>query len=282
MNCGWGNYVVFCDVRACSCGASFIIATVLSKSTVALAPRWSVRRLTLAWILCANNPVGVVNVAQRKTRLCFCPLWVFLHQILLSMCFREFWLVLLRILNDILSKNNWLISVPPLPFLGITVSICTVRGSGRSNFHWRRYSASCSRSWDMLNASFVHLDFVVFRLAILWCLLGVGRRSYHCAEAVGHPPFSDKHKHLSLHHYRTVRSVLFEILLGCGKDLLFVAAAFACWIWLHRSSSFKPKESITIFCGFPWDLHGLLESLLLSCLDDFHVLHEFFIEVALG
>ena len=34
------------------------------------------------------------------------------------------------------------------------------------------------------------------------------------------------HKHLSLHFYS--RNVLFEILLGCGKDLLLVAAAFAC------------------------------------------------------
>ena len=36
------------------------------------------------------------------------------------------------------------------------------------------------------------------------------------------------HKHLSLHHYQNVRSVLFEILLDCGKELLFVAAACAC------------------------------------------------------
>ena len=35
-------------------------------------------------------------------------------------------------------------------------------------------------------------------------------------------------KHLSLHCYWNVRSVLFEILLDCGRDLLLVAAVFAC------------------------------------------------------
>ena len=35
-------------------------------------------------------------------------------------------------------------------------------------------------------------------------------------------------KHLSLHYYWNACSVLFEILLDCGRDLLLFAAVFAC------------------------------------------------------
>ena len=115
----------------------------------------------------------------------------------------------------------------------------------------------------MLNASFVHLDFVVLCHAILWCLLGVGQRSCHCAEAMGHPLFSDKH--LSLHHFRNVRSVLFEILLGCGKDLLFVTLTSS--IFCFQAERIH-HDLLGFSVGFSRSSE-LSESLLLSYLDAF-------------
>ena len=50
------------------------------------------------------------------------------------------------------------------------------------------------------------------------------------AEAVGYPPFSvpSESRAPVVVTHGNVRSVLFEVLLDCGKDLLLVAAAFAC------------------------------------------------------
>ena len=85
----------------------------------------------------------------------------------------------------------------------------------------------------------VHLDFVVLRHAVfvlfLWCLLCVlrtcdidGRVNALKQWDIRRSRCLLNRKHLSLHHCWNVRIVLFEILLDCGKDLLLVAAVFAC------------------------------------------------------
>ena len=83
----------------------------------------------------------------------------------------------------------------------------------------------------------VLLDFVVLRVFVLslWCLLGVlrnwdidGRVTVLKQWDICRSRYLLDHKHLSLHYHWNVRSVLFEILLGGGKDLLLVVAAFAC------------------------------------------------------
>ena len=85
----------------------------------------------------------------------------------------------------------------------------------------------------------VHLDFVALRHAafvlFLWCLLCVlrnwdidGRLTVLKQWDIRRSRCLLNHKHLSLYYHGNVRSVLFEILLDCGWDLLVVAAVIAC------------------------------------------------------
>ena len=81
----------------------------------------------------------------------------------------------------------------------------------------------------ILTQLLVYLDFVVLCHAVfvlsLWCLFCVAlqlghRRSCQCTEAVEYMPFSvpSESQALSLPYYWYVCSVLFEILLDCGRD----------------------------------------------------------------
>ena len=126
----------------------------------------------------------------------------------------------------------------------------------------------------------VHLDFVVLRHAVfvlfLWCLLGVASQRGHRVNVLKQWDTHRSrcllnHKHLSLHYHTNVRSVLFEILLGCGQGLPLVAVIFSCWAdWAPRSAlysatslhlCFKLKESVaTLTISDLWD-HGLLDFL---------------------
>ena len=85
----------------------------------------------------------------------------------------------------------------------------------------------------------VHLDFVVLRHAVfvlfLWCLLCFlrnldidGRVTVLTQWDIRRSPCLLNHRHLSLYHHKNVSSLLFEILLDCGGDLLLIAAVFAC------------------------------------------------------
>ena len=58
------------------------------------------------------------------------------------------------------------------------------------------------------------------------------------------------HEHLSLYYHGNVRGVLFNILLGCGKDLLLVAAVFRLKECVAMFSRSLICEIFTVFWTF--------------------------------
>ena len=77
----------------------------------------------------------------------------------------------------------------------------------------------------------VHLDFVVFDIQSSGVLVGWdidGRVNVLKQWVIRRSKCLLNHKHLSLPYHWNVYSVLFEILLGGGKDLLLVSAVLSC------------------------------------------------------
>ena len=69
MNCGWRNSAVFCVICACSCGASFITETVSIKIGSGTSTSTICSSIHSGVSLRPTVFAGVVNVAQRVTRL---------------------------------------------------------------------------------------------------------------------------------------------------------------------------------------------------------------------
>ena len=85
-----------------------------------------------------------------------------------------------------------------------------------------------------LGPELVHLDLVVLRRAVLELFRrwdNDGRVNVLKQWDIHRSVCLLNHRHLSLHHHRKVRSVLFKILLGCGKGLPLVERHLG-YLWL--------------------------------------------------